>query len=79
MSKTRRGVSKRISQPPRALDKEEEIQSKHELLRNFLEVHHGFGEAVEFDFVADFRERVSEHVSSSAQVHVSVAVGDEVA
>ena len=59
---------------------EEGNQCKHEL-RSFSEVHHGLGEAVEFDFVAGFCERVGEHVSGSAQMHVyvSVVVGDEVA
>ena len=57
---------------------EEGNQCKHEL-RSFSEVHHGLGEAVEFDFVAGFCERVGEHVSCSAQVHVSLVVGDEVA
>ena len=57
---------------------EEGNQCKHEL-RSFSEVHHGLGEAVEFDFVAGFCERVGEHVSCSAQMHVSVVVGDEVA
>ena len=57
---------------------EEGNQCKHEL-RSFLEVHHGLGEAVEFDSVAAFSERIGEHVSCSAQMHVSVVVGDEVA